>query len=256
KHSSLSPSFFSSRTNLPAESVLSGFLMDMSATTASPSLASPVVREEKESLRSVSTAYRKRRRHDALAALEGRAHRGTTASRRRDRAPGSSHHHHHITSFMPSILHEVSVEEAEDPMKLLLEEAVAGCAASSFRSPTTKHHLYRSHLSFGSTAPATHAFAVKSRSRDSHNAIFSAASSSVAPKTRSSTTGLLMKTPTTPCFSVSHPSEDSLSVFSGAPPRRANSGGPNASKGSGWGMNFIDLMDDDGSSIWRWSHVA
>ncbi|KAG8951868.1 hypothetical protein FRC04_005560 [Tulasnella sp. 424] len=244
KHASLSPSFFS---NLPAESVLSDFLMDMTASPSS-AVASPV-REEKESLRSVSTAYRKRRRQDALQALEGRGSRGTS-SRRRDRAPSSSHqhhHHNHITSFMPSILHEV--EEAEDPMKLLLEDARAGCA-SSFRAPTTKHHLYRSHLSFGSTAAAPHAFAVRPPSRDS-NAIFSAASS-VAPKRKSSK----LMSPTTPCFSVSYPGEDSLSVLSSAP-RRASTTGPGASKGCGWGMNFIDLVDDDGtSSIWRWSHVA
>ncbi|KAG8908475.1 hypothetical protein FRC01_007357 [Tulasnella sp. 417] len=264
KHASLSPSFFSTRTNLPAESVLSDFLMGLTASpSALPStpaaVAAPRPKEEKESVRSVSTGYRKRKRQDALHALEGRGSRGTS-SRRRDRAPSSSHQHqhHHITSFMPSILHEVEVEEAEDPMKLLFEEAAAaGYAASSFRSPTTKHHLYRSHLSFGSTAAASsspHAFAIKPPSRDS-NAIFSAASS-VAPKTRSSS-GMLLMSPTTPCFSVSYPGEDSLSAPSG-PPRRASTGtGSGASKGCGWGTNFIDLVDDDAaSSVWRWSHVA
>ncbi|KAG9042954.1 hypothetical protein FS837_010202 [Tulasnella sp. UAMH 9824] len=251
KHASLAPSFFSTRTHLPAESVLSDFLMDLtSSPSALPSTpARPAHKEEKESVRSVSTGYRKRRHQDALYALEGRGSRGTS-SRRRDRAPRTSDHH--ITSFMPSILHEVEVEEAEDPMKLLLEDAVAGCAASSFRSPTTKHHLYRSHLSFGSAVAAPHAFAIKPPSRDS-NAIFSGASSA-APKTRSSN-GMLMS-PTTPCFSVSYPGEDSLSALSG-PPRRASTGpSSGASKGCGWGMNFIDLDDDAASSVWRWSHVA
>ncbi|KAG8913554.1 hypothetical protein FRC00_002151, partial [Tulasnella sp. 408] len=123
KHASLAPSFFSTRTHLPAESVLSDFLMDLtSSPSALPSTPATAPKEEKESVRSVSTAYRKRRRQDALHALEGRGSRGTS-SRRRDRGPRTSDHHHHITSFMPSILHEVEVEEAEDPMKLLLEDA-------------------------------------------------------------------------------------------------------------------------------------
>ncbi|KAG8898002.1 hypothetical protein FRB99_007727 [Tulasnella sp. 403] len=204
KHASLAPSFFSARTNFPNEPSSSASHTD-SVLIQSNFLSS--FTSENDSMRSrssVSAAYRRRRRQDALSTLEGR----------RPQGPGALG-----ASFVPSILQEFDEDDdrVTSPFTLYDDTPPHQRFAHPYR---------RSHLSFYSVPPS-----LKSPDDQPAPPIFSAASANT------NRPGLL-KSPTAQTFSFSF-ADDSLDTPSTAP-RRASTG---TSK-IGWGINFIDLEDD------------
>ncbi|KAG8918817.1 hypothetical protein FRC02_002096 [Tulasnella sp. 418] len=190
--------------------------------TVAPGLTLPL--QDAQSLRTLSTTvdtlYRKDKRSDALAALEGRRRHPIPAS-----ALGAS--------FVPSMILQEEDDDEEDDLFVepsILEES---------------RPVLRSHLSFTSTLYPT------SSSNPSYTISFANPNNKSSsfiilppPTTRSARA----KSPSSPSFPISSPPTiaSSLSV-SNNPSRRASTGTNNI----GWGMTFIDLTDDSNNSV-RW----
>jgi hypothetical protein len=180
---------------------------------------------ETQSLRTisstVSTNYRRKRRSDALAALEGR---------RRD-GPGAIG-----GSFVPSILQEDEDETEEQE------------ASPIAPLPAPTHPHLRSHLSLTSTVYPVSRSRSRSRSRPHSEPDYTAEPMPELPPDffmHTNPRPPVLPSPVSPAFPMSpHASISESSAQYIINHRRASTGTT-----IGWGINFIDL-DDDAASTW------
>ena len=199
KYVSIAPTFFNAAVRPEVKNIETSSLRTISST--------------------VSTNYRRKRRSDALAALEGRRRDGPSALG---------------ASFVPSILQE-DEDEAEEP-------ETAPVAPPPAQAPL------RSHLSLTSTVYPASRSRSRSRSRPHSEPDYTTEPMPELPADffmQTVSRPALANSPMSPSFPMSpHASLSESSAQYLINHRRASTGTT-----IGWGINFIDL-DDDAASVW------